>query len=79
MCDFRKTFAFYACNDSTYSEAQLEAFGMIFDQIFDMKDGEDLIFIGFPLLTQFNVNVLCFLKQIFREVSIFLYQHYTYL
>ena len=53
-----------------YTEAEVIVFQTIHYFLLNMRNGNDLVLIGFPLLSHFNVNVLCLLKQIFKEVSI---------
>lgn len=66
ICNFRTIFY----EKRNYNEAQIESFNTICLTIKNLKQGDDLVLSGFPLLTQFNVNVLCLLKQFFEQVSI---------
>lgn len=65
LCDFGGIFM----RKTNYCEAQLDSFRKIHEKLLEMVEGEDLVLISYPLLTQFNVNVLCFLKQIFDEIE----------
>ncbi|XP_065200465.1 cap-specific mRNA (nucleoside-2'-O-)-methyltransferase 2-like [Planococcus citri] len=51
-----------------YNTAQKESFLMIYDKLSGLREGDYLKLIGLPLLTQFNINVLYVLRQMFRQV-----------
>lgn len=74
VCDCRSLCA----TNENYSETQMVAFRKICEVLFELKDADDLTLEGFPLLTQFNVNVLCLLKQIFEQVRRYLVEFYEY-
>ena len=64
ICDVRAIYTF--CEN--YNEAQYEAFCTIHDLLVRMTSSDDVILVGFPLLTQFNVDLLCVLSNLFRKV-----------
>ncbi|XP_065224684.1 cap-specific mRNA (nucleoside-2'-O-)-methyltransferase 2-like [Planococcus citri] len=51
-----------------YNTAQRESLCTIYDKLFDLREGDDFKLIGYPLLTQFNIDVLCVLRQMFKQV-----------
>ncbi|XP_065224670.1 cap-specific mRNA (nucleoside-2'-O-)-methyltransferase 2-like [Planococcus citri] len=57
---------FYMKNNC--DRAQRECFYMLFEKLFSLSEGDSLKLVAFPLLTRFNVEVLCVLRQIFKQV-----------
>lgn len=53
----------------TYNDTQRQIFGVLYDRLTTLGKNEDLTLFCFPMLTQFNISVLCILNQIFEEVS----------
>lgn len=64
ICDFTVIYM----TISNYSDAQLECFNILYDRLATMVDHENLILLSFPLLTQFNVSLMCVLGQFFEKV-----------
>lgn len=65
VCDLRAIYA----DTKSYNEAQYKAFCTIYRLLFRINRSENVLLVGFPLFTQFNVNLLCLLNTLFRTVS----------
>lgn len=65
LCDFAKPMMLM----KTYNDTQRQIYRMLFDRLASLEKHEHLTLFCFPLLTQFNISVLCILNQIFKEVS----------
>ena len=64
VCDVRE---FYATCES-HHEAEYNAFCTIKDALQRLNVSQDLLLVGYPLLTQFSVNLLCVMKRVFGTV-----------
>lgn len=68
FCDFSML---YMKHDN--NSAQRGSFRMIYHKLHSLREGDHLKLVALPLLTQFNVNLLCVLRQIFKEVNIIIF------